>query len=64
MTRCDRCGGHVTPSYRRVFADEEGRVFGCPRCMDQREILDGEPARPPGEREEESEGTRWRPPGD
>jgi hypothetical protein len=62
MTSCDQCGGHVTPSYRRVFADEDGRVFGCPRCMDQREILDGKPARHPEERE--TEGTRWRPRGD
>lgn len=49
MTECDRCGGHVTPQFRRVFSDQEGRVFGCPRCMDQREILRGKPAQPPSD---------------
>ena len=32
MPDCDHCGGHVSDRFRRVFADEYGRLFACPGC--------------------------------
>lgn len=32
MPECDYCGGHVSERFARVFADERGRVFACPKC--------------------------------
>ena len=32
MTTCTNCGGHISFDYVRVFADESGRVAGCPSC--------------------------------
>lgn len=30
--RCQHCGAHVTPGFRRVFAGRDGLVHACPAC--------------------------------
>jgi hypothetical protein len=43
MPTCENCEAHVTPDFRRVFGDPNtGAVHGCPRCMTNTEILNGE----------------------
>jgi len=46
MPECENCGGHVTADFRRVFAGNDGRVYGCRACLDTTEIVNGVPARP------------------
>lgn len=42
MPSCTNCGEFVTPSFVRVFGDNENRVDGCPTCLTATEIYDGE----------------------
>lgn len=32
MPVCGNCGQHVSLDYVRVFADDSGRIHGCPVC--------------------------------
>ncbi len=41
MPECDSCGGHVTPDFHRVFADNDGVLHGCPECLQNTEIKNG-----------------------
>lgn len=41
MPECAECGKYVTQDFVRVFGIE-GEVHGCPDCMTQRELSDGD----------------------
>ena len=32
MPHCDECNGFVSERFKRVFADEQGRVWACHSC--------------------------------
>lgn len=34
MPECDNCGAHVSARFAHVFADDEGRLYACPRCAE------------------------------
>lgn len=38
---CMNCGAFVTPSFARVFGDNDDRVVGCPECMSFKQIATG-----------------------
>lgn len=38
---CQRCGGHVTAQYARVFGDNDDIVHGCQECKTGREMYEG-----------------------
>lgn len=40
-SHCQRCGAHVTPSYRRTHGNADGQVFGCMSCYDAAQISRG-----------------------
>lgn len=44
MPQCDECGHHVTADFHRVFADNQGTLYGCPACMSMTEIKNGNAA--------------------
>jgi predicted RNA-binding Zn-ribbon protein involved in translation (DUF1610 family) len=46
MPECANCGGHVTEQYVRVFAANDGTLYACPNCRNQRERFDGAGANP------------------
>jgi hypothetical protein len=46
MYTCNNCGEFVTRDFVRVFGDAEDEVFGCPSCMNMREVMEGEASRP------------------
>lgn len=41
ITACQSCGEHVSARFRRVNGDDRGRVWGCPNCCSQSELLRG-----------------------
>ncbi|WP_162994070.1 DUF7563 family protein [Halalkalicoccus subterraneus] len=41
MPQCDECDHHVTADFHRVFADNDGRLFGCPNCLSATAIKNG-----------------------
>ena len=41
MPQCDECGEHVTPDFHRVFADNDGILYGCPACLSTTAIKNG-----------------------
>lgn len=41
MSQCNTCDSHVTASFHRVFADNDGTLHGCIECMTLSEINDG-----------------------
>lgn len=45
MAECQRCGTHVTAVFQRVLAGDDGAVHGCPECMTNRAIYDGDATR-------------------
>lgn len=47
MPECLGCNSHVTEDFQLVFGNNENDVYGCPECMDAREIYEGGPARTP-----------------
>ena len=40
MQPCLNCGRYVSPSFARVFGDNEDSVHACPNCASMREIMD------------------------
>lgn len=44
MTKCNNCESFVTPTFARVFGDNDGSVYGCPECMDLWELNEGHAA--------------------
>ncbi|MFC7007489.1 DUF7563 family protein [Halalkalicoccus salilacus] len=44
MPTCATCGEHVTARFQRVFAGNDGEVYGCPGCMEMTAIVNGEAA--------------------
>lgn len=44
MPTCATCGEHVTARFQRVFAGNDGEVYGCPDCMEMTAIVNGEAA--------------------
>lgn len=42
MAHCDECGHHVTGDFHRVFADNDGVLYGCPACLNATAIKNGE----------------------
>lgn len=44
MPECQKCGGHVTDRFRRVFGANDGEVYGCHDCLGPSEIRNGAPA--------------------
>lgn len=44
MPTCAACGEHVTARFQRVFAGNDGEVYGCPDCMEMTAIVNGEAA--------------------
>ncbi len=49
MPTCATCGGHVTARFQRVFAGNDGKVYGCPGCMEMTAIVNGEASTLTGE---------------
>lgn len=45
MPTCATCGEHVTGRFQRVFAGNDGEVYGCPACTDMTAIINGAPAK-------------------
>lgn len=41
MPQCDACGTHVAADFHRVFADNDGTLYGCPACMSMTDIKNG-----------------------
>lgn len=41
MARCDQWGNHVTADFRRVYADNEGTLYGCPGYRSMTDIKSG-----------------------
>lgn len=39
--RCRGCGSFVTGRFRRVFGDNDNRVYGCHECSSMSELIDG-----------------------
>jgi hypothetical protein len=46
MYTCNNCGEFVTRGFVRVFGDDDDRVFGCPDCMNMRDVMNGAASRP------------------
>lgn len=46
MYTCNNCEEFVTRDFVRVFGDSDDEVFGCPACMNMREVTNGEASRP------------------
>lgn len=44
VSQCNECGNHVTADFHRVFADNEGVLYGCPECMSMTDIKNGKVA--------------------
>lgn len=44
--RCYNCNSHVTFDFARVFGDNKNRVYRCKECAEQKELFEGEGARP------------------
>lgn len=50
-THCHNCGSHVTADFARVYGDNDGNVYACPRCVRAiAELRDGAAADPDHER--------------
>ncbi|MDS0298024.1 hypothetical protein NDI76_04655 [Halogeometricum sp. S1BR25-6] len=41
MYTCNNCEEFVTRDFVRVFGDSDDEVFGCPACMNMREVMNG-----------------------
>lgn len=41
MNECNACGAAVTPSFARVFGDNQNEVFGCMHCRSMSELQQG-----------------------
>ncbi|WP_423744766.1 hypothetical protein V5735_01605 (plasmid) [Haladaptatus sp. SPP-AMP-3] len=41
MPQCDNCEAHITRRFQRVFGNEDGEVFGCPRCTTGSDLFEG-----------------------
>lgn len=41
MLECNTCGANVTPSFARVFGNNDNEVFGCMRCRSMAELQQG-----------------------
>lgn len=41
MLTCHTCGADVTPSFARVFGNNENEVFGCMQCRSMAELQQG-----------------------
>jgi hypothetical protein len=39
--RCWTCGRNVSPTFARVFGDNQNEVYGCPGCSTFRELSGG-----------------------
>lgn len=51
MATCHNCGGFVSEQFARVFGNNQDECFGCPDCMTQHELTDGEASAPTDEAE-------------
>lgn len=38
MPNCSNCGEMVSPTFARVFGDNEGTIHGCVSCRSSREL--------------------------
>ena len=36
--QCANCGAHLSKTFRRGYAADDGRVHGCPGCCTYREL--------------------------
>lgn len=45
MQTCLNCGQYVTPTFARVFGDNEDTVHACPNCASMRTIMESGAAR-------------------
>lgn len=46
MPECNNCGSFVTPTFVRVFGDNDNDIFGCPDCTQIVSLQAGEAANP------------------
>lgn len=40
MPKCQECGSHISKDFKKVFADEQGRIRACPNCSAQAGIAE------------------------
>lgn len=38
MPHCSNCEAMVSPTFARVFGDNDGRIHGCVHCRSSREL--------------------------
>lgn len=46
MPHCPNCDEMVTPTFVRVFGDNDDRINGCVHCLTSAELTDGDDETP------------------